>query len=95
MIKGEERTSAATAARMRASEDKMARRLIERGWFCARTNELEVTTPPGMIMYATNGLRETYRVIGFDEDGRPFLQAGAQGEVFPGDQNYIYTVGKA
>lgn len=92
MINTEARTSAATAARMRASEEKMARRLAARGWFCSRTGEMEQPAP-GMVLFATNGLRETYRVVGTDEHGQLWLKAGADGAPFPGYQSYVFTVG--
>lgn len=92
MAKSESRTSAATAARMRASENKAAQRLIERGWFCMRTGEV----PPlaaGLAMYATNGLGETFQVKAFLPDGAPLLIAGEHTMI--GIQSYVYTVGPA
>lgn len=86
------RTKAATEARMRASEDKAARRLMERGWFCVRMDE-KLTASEGMALYATNGLRETYRVAGFLPDGAPLLRAGDH--TFIGIQSYVYSLGPA
>ena len=87
------RTSAATAARMRTSEDKMAAKLQERGWFCDRTGYPEGRFIPrsDIQLYATNGLRETYRVVGWTEDRLPLLQG--RGEPFAGLQDYLFTVG--
>lgn len=87
------RTSAATAARMRASEDKAAARLKARGWFCTRTGVKPDSVPPAeMQLYATNGLGETYRVMDWQMDGKPML-LGADGRLFVGIFDYVYTVG--
>jgi len=93
------RTSAATAARMRASEDKMAEKLRERGWMCFRTGSPDtVLGAPekraGMQLYAINGLREVYRVAGFTGANEPILQGSTPDRDFVGLQSYVYAVGK-
>lgn len=86
------RTTAATLARMRASEEKSAEKLRGRGWFAWRTGSVP---SPKLFeereVYATDAARQTFRVLGW-EAGLPILE-GSQGETFLGPNSYVFTVG--
>lgn len=92
------RTSAATAARMRASEGKAARRLFDRGWLCWRTGPENLPFKPAVWddptaqIYATCAMQETARVIGFEMSGKPILD-GPDGP-YVGELDYVYSVGR-
>ena len=91
------KTAAATRTRMRRSEEKMADHLASRGWFCRRTglagaNFDPTNVQPHLQVYATNGLGETFRVVGWNDGGEPILLGGDEGTRV-GFFDYIYTIG--
>lgn len=87
-------TSAATAANTRRKHDRWAKEMIEKGHFVDRTGPYEwwaKVCRPGRVVYATNGLKETYRVAGWTGAGEPIL-AGRDGD-FIGLDDYLFTTG--
>lgn len=92
MIENINRTAAATAKRMRASEEKMSDRLRGRGWFSRKAGEVPALDPrPEACMYATDLTGETHRVVGWTADHKPILD-GLFGE-YVGTIDYVFTTG--
>lgn len=92
MIEETSRTAAATRTRMRASEEKMARKLHERGWLSFLTGIENLPTDPDAVVYATNPMRETCRVVDWTMEGKPILATG-DGKTHVGTLDYVFSVG--
>ena len=89
------RTAAATRARMRASEEKLAAKLRKRGWLCFLPG-LEamplIFDQSKDFLYATNDVQETYRVIDWTMEGKPIF-AVEEGRTLSGKDSYVFSVG--
>jgi hypothetical protein len=86
-------TTAATAANRKRKHDRWARELWEtcRAIVFPTNVRLPESERGGLQAYATNGLRETYRVTGWTGAGEPIL-AGREGD-FVGLHDYVFTYG--
>lgn len=87
-------TSKATAARVRAKHERWIKELTEAGYFVAnRALGVRMIQTPGVATYATNGLHETYEVLGWEQALDSPILRGADGKHFLGTQNYLFTAG--
>lgn len=84
------RTSAATAARMRASEEKAAARLRERGWLCIPDYPRNPHAPTQM--YAIDSEGRAWPIVGW-VDGNPLLRDGPNRPAFEGYGHFIFAAG--